>query len=167
MAENKIGIKYGIFAGVGLMLYFLLFYMIDKNRMMETSISWSSLVIVILCTFLAVNQRRNTNGGVIEFKEALKTGFLVIVLSNLLYYIFFFILLKTDPELVTIIKQNGIAFYKSILPENEWPAMEKSYENFSFGFSDVLQYFAKSTIGGFFIALLVAVLLKRSTTRRA
>ncbi|MFT5384737.1 MAG: hypothetical protein ACI8VT_002723 [Saprospiraceae bacterium] len=165
MSKNTIGIKYGILAGVGLMLYFLLFYYMDKNRMMDAWVSWSSLFLVLICTFLAVSQQRETNGGIIEFKEALKTGFTVIVLSNLLYYAFFFVLLKSDLELVTILKQNGIDFYKSILPEEEWPAMEKSYENFSFGFSDVLQYFAKSTIGGFFIALLVAGLLKRSTVR--
>lgn len=165
MSKNRIGITYGILAGVGLVLYFLLFYYLDKNRMMDAWVSWTSLFIVLACTFLAVSQQRKANNSIIEFKEALKTGFIVIVLSNLLYYTFFFLLLKTDPELVTILKQNGMDFYKSILPKEEWAAMEKTYENFSFGLSDVLQYFAKSTIGGFFIALLVAALLKRSTVR--
>jgi hypothetical protein len=165
MSKNTIGIKYGILAGVGLMLYFLLFYYMDKNRMMEAWVSWSSLFLVLICTFLAVSQQRETNSGIIEFKEALKTGFTVIVLSNLLYYAFFFVLLKSDPELVSILKQNILDAYKSILSEEEWTAMEKSYENFSFRFSEALLYFAKSTIGEFFIALLVAALLKRSTVR--
>lgn len=165
MSKNARGIKYGILAGVVLMGYFLLFYFYDKNTMMSAGVSWSSLIIIIVCTIMAVHEERNSQAGVITFKEALKIGFLVIVLANLLYYAFFFILIKTDPELITILKENGIAFYKSLLPEKEWEAMEKSYENFIFGFPDVLQYFAKSTIGGFFIALSVAAIFKRSVIR--
>ncbi len=165
MAKNTIGTKYGIIAGVGVILYFLLFYFIDKYMMLGLMVSWTSLLIIIAATYMAAYQHRAANGGVIEFKEALKTGFVVIVLSNLIYYIFFFILIKTDPELVTISKEKSIELYKMIFPKEEWNSVEKSFENFRIGLPEILKYFSKSTIGGFFIALLSAALLKRSATR--
>ena len=93
MSKNSIGIKYGIFAGVGLMLYFLLFYNIDKNTMLGMGVSWSSLLIVLFFTFWAVLKQRQNNGGIINFKEALKAGFLVYcpVESDLLCLFLYFI----------------------------------------------------------------------------
>ncbi len=166
MSENNIGIKYGIFAGVGLVLYFLLFYYIDKNVMMGMSVNYSSILIILAAAFFAVYLHRQSNGGTIEFKEALKTGFIVVVISNLIYWVFFYVLVKTDPELVTIFKQQGIDFYKSMMPEDQWGNVEASFgADFKLRLNDILYYMAKSVIGGFFIALFAALTFKKTIVR--
>lgn len=167
MTKNNLGKKYGIIAGLGFIAYFLLFYFIDKTMMMGLTVSWSSLIIMIFCIILAIQQERSLNGGLIAFKPALRSGFLVVVISNLMYYAFFYLMTNSDPELVTILKDSGIEFYKKMLPEDQWSDIEKSYENFSLGISDIIKYFAKSVIGGFFIALLAGLVMKRESSRQA
>lgn len=132
---------------------------------MSLGVSWTSLLILILAVLLAVNHQRKNQDGILAFKDGLKTGFVVVVLANLLFYLFFYIIIKSDPELVTILKQQGIEFYKKVLPEDQWKDIEKSYEDFNFLLSDALKYFAKSLIGGFFIALFAAMIYKRESTR--
>ena len=73
--------------------------------MLGMGVSWTSLIIVLVALFLAITGHRTENGGSLTFKEGLRTGFMVVVISNLMFYVFFYLLLKIDPELVTILKQ--------------------------------------------------------------
>ena len=164
MKKNTLGKKYGIIAGVGMIAYFLLFYLFDKEMMMGLTVSWTSLIILIVCLFIAIQQHRESQGGALDFKEGLRIGFLVVVLGNVLFYAFFFVLLNIDPELVTILKQKSIEFFREYAtdPEQE-EALVKSYENYSFGISELLSALGRSIIGGFFLALLGALIFKRRT----
>lgn len=164
MKDNTFGKKYGLIAGVGMIAYFLLFYMFDKALMVSIGVSWSSLVILLICLFLAVRKHRDARGGVLEFKEGLRIGFLVVVLGNLLFYLFFYFLLKMDPELVTILKEQSIEFSAWFLEEEHHEALKESYADFNFGFSEFLFALGRSIIGGFFLALLAALTLKRQGT---
>jgi hypothetical protein len=162
MKDNTFGKKYGLIAGVGMIAYFLLFYVINKALMMSLWVSWSALLILIICLFLAIKKQREANKGVIEFKDGLRIGFLVVVLGNALFYLFFFLLLKFDTELVTILKEQSIAFFKDYAEtDQQQEELIKSYENYQFGFSELLSALGRSIIGGFFLALLGAFVLKR------
>lgn len=167
MSRNIKGLIYGILAGVGLVLYFLLFYFLDKNMMMSLWVSWSSILILIVCAFITVYQQREANEGIITFKDGLKTGFLVTVIANLIFYAFFFIIVKSDADLVTILEQQSIDFYKKYGTKEQLEKIDQEMKDFKFGFSDLLLSLAKSTIGGFFIALLPAFIFKKLEIRRS
>ena len=73
--------------------------------------------------------------------------------------------MKSDADLVTILKQQGIDFYEKFANEDQLKNLDESFKDFSFGFRDLIFSFAKSTIGGFFIALLPALIFKKSESR--
>ena len=103
---NKISIKYGLLAGVAIIAYYLLFYLIRPEMIFQLAIWWGGLIPLLVFQFLGVSKVRMVLDGGISVAEGLRTAFFVYILGVLLFYIFYFVLLKyIDPDLILAQKE--------------------------------------------------------------
>jgi Protein of unknown function (DUF4199) len=150
---------YGTMAGITLIGYFLLFYYSDKNTMLGQSVQLSSYLIYALFMFLAVK-----SVGHLDFKTVLRTAFGVFVVTNLCYYVFDFVLFNTmDKSLADLQKTMMIDYYTAnIKTVQETKEMRDNITNGNFHNVSSLAFgFAKGTIGGFLLAVIISFLVKK------
>jgi Protein of unknown function (DUF4199) len=164
--DRKISRKYGLIAGGSVVLYFLLFYFLDKESMLKMWVAASSMFVYVLFMAKAVGDQRKLQEDIISFKEAISVAFLTLIIANIVYYIFYFFIIKSDPELVVILKQNYIDFYQKVLSNQDPVEVEKSFEDFEVNLSFVLLRFAQGAILGFILSVIIAGMMRRGKRRK-
>ncbi|MBK8556177.1 MAG: hypothetical protein IPL65_10610 [Lewinellaceae bacterium] len=92
--------KYGLLGGLAVVMYFFLFYTIDKNLFLNPFVQWSSMVVYVLCMFQASKEDCAANSVHRDFRMITRTPFLVFILINLAYWLFYYSLHLADPELL-------------------------------------------------------------------
>ncbi len=148
---QQTAVKYGIIAGIGTVLYLLVFYFIDPALILKPLVYWSTLIIAVIGMAAAVSKERSENGGRIARKEAMKTAFLVFVISMLFFNALVYVLFNfVDPGLSEMQKQ---------IMENAGRDVKDLDLKMTLG--KVLFGYAFSLIGGFFISYLVASIMKK------
>jgi hypothetical protein len=160
-------IKYGILGGVGVIAYFLVFYFIQPQLMLEPAVQWSSLVIYFTFMFLAAKQTRDTKGDeTFTFREALRPAFLAFIIMTIIYYAFNFILYKVDPTMIIYEKEMAIRNMRWLaewtgqdLPEQELQKFRAENRPVTIGNS--VLWMLRSFIGGFILSLPVAAVVRR------
>jgi len=162
--ENP-AIKNGVFAGLAACGVVLLFYLANA-RMVFTWASWITTIIFIFFMVQSVKSEK-AEAEFTSFNDALKPAFLTYVISNLLYIIFYYVLLNfIAPDLVemqreiameTIEKLAGIMGEDSV--EEGLEALEA--HDFSFGLGTAAWSFAWGLIfPGFIVAAIIALIMK-------
>jgi len=160
-------IKYGAFAGLVTIAYFLLFYAISPRLMLSSWVNWGSLLIYIGFMAMACHQERAELGREYDLKQALRTAFTVYVLASVLYYAFNYLMFNFfDPVLVEIQRElvlENLERMSGVLGEDNVEQMQQQYEKESFELtlSNILLSFAWSLIGGFIISLALAAVMRR------
>ncbi len=149
----------GIIAGIAVVGYVLLFYYMDKASALGASVRFSSLLIYVLFMYLAIKNVDST-----DFKVLLRGAFGVFLIANACYYVYDFVLFNyIDPSLIDIEKDMAIELYRPNTPINELYDMEQGIRNaVAHNFSSNLLQFARWSIIGFGLALLVSYLVKRN-----
>ncbi len=157
-AKQTFGIKYGIIAGVGTILYMLLFYFIDQRMMLGPWVYRSTLLIYVIMMFMAVFAARKSGDGLIDIKEAIRIAFQTFIVANVLFYVFYYLLFNMfDPELVTLQKEMMMEFqeeYKDLEMAEQLKDMTEADLAFTLG--KAIFSFAKDAITGFIFSLLIA-----------
>ena len=82
---QQTAVKYGIIAGIGTVLYLLVFYFIDPALILKPLVYWSTLIIAVIGMAAAVSKERSENGGRISRKEAMNTAVLGFGISMLFF----------------------------------------------------------------------------------
>ncbi len=154
--DRKISLKYGLIAGGIVVLYFLLFYFLDKESMLKMWVAYSSILIYVLFMAKTVKDQRELMEDIISFRDAISVAFLNFIIANVVYYIFYFFIIKSDLALVEMLKQSTIEFYQKM--GQDTAEIEK---NFEVGFSTILLSFARGAIGGFILSLIIAGTMRR------
>ncbi len=130
------------------MLYLLAFHQVDKALVLNPFVYWSTLLFAGIGMIATVRKERSAKGGQISNKEAIKSAFLVFVVSMLLFNLFIFVLFNyLDPELPSLQKQMMEAAGRDV----------KDLD-FKMTFGRTMVGYAFTLIGGFFISYLIAVL---------
>ena len=161
---NTFSKKYGALAGVFVVLYFVLFYLIDKTTMLGMTAYWSSLIIYLGFMSKACLDERASHGGLLTFKDALRTAFVTFLIANLFFHVFNYILFKyVDPGLIETQMEMAKKIYLQFMDEAQAKKMikEMSKNRFEMSLANVIFEYAKGAIGGFILSLLVAVLIRR------
>jgi hypothetical protein len=159
--DRKISQKYGLIAGGSVVLYFLLFYFLDKESMLKMWVTASSILFYVFFMAKAVSDQRKLQEGIISFRNAISVAFLTLIIANVVYYIFYFFIIKSDPELVIILKQNYLDFYQKMLSNQDPAEIEKSFEGFEINLPFVLLRFAQGAIIGFILSVIIAGMMRR------
>ena len=143
--------KYGIIAGIGTVLFLLVFYFIDRAYATNPFVSFSTLLIVVLGMVKACTAYRSNNEGSLAKKEALKISFTVAVVSGLFFYSFLYVLFKfMDPGLNQILQDKAVAA--------DPVAADHPFE---MTIGNVISGYAFSLIYGFLLSLMVANFVKK------
>ena len=115
----------------------------------------------------AAREIKQAIGGKLEFQQALKVGFTVFVVANLIYYLYYYLLHGVfDPGLEDVqraVMAETLEARKSMLTEEQYDAFKASLEGdgLKVGFQNTLLTYARSLIGYFLIALGLAALASR------
>lgn len=163
---KNISVRYGALAGLVTILYFLFFYAIGKRLMLSSGVSWGSFAIFVVFMVMACRQEAKERDA-FSFQEALRTAFLVFIVADVIYYLFYYVLHGLiDPELVAIQRE-------MMLETSQWLAEnlgagELQQDIESLGEEDLrispgslLLSLSWSLIGGFIISLIIAGVNKR------
>lgn len=167
MLKQNRGVKYGIIAGGITVGIYLLFYFIDAELIFNSFLNWATVGLYLAIAWKAVEDEKQAIGGKLEFQQALKVGFTVFVVANLIYYLYYYLLYGVfDPGLEDVqraVMAETLEARKSMLTEEQYDAFKASLEGdgLKVGFQNTLLTYARSLIGYFLIALGLAALASR------
>ncbi|MBV6439164.1 MAG: DUF4199 domain-containing protein [Haliscomenobacteraceae bacterium CHB4] len=93
-------VKYGLLGGATVVFYFAILYFIKKELFLNTWLYWASMAIYLLFMWRAAREDCEEKGVARDFREILRTPFIVFLLINLLFWLFWYTLHLADPELL-------------------------------------------------------------------
>lgn len=147
--KHRQAIINGTIAGILTVGYFLLFYFIDRPLILTAWVWWGSLVIYLLFMFRVVQQLDTT-----AFRQSLQAAFLVFVLANAIFYLFYYLLFSVfDPGLVDL--------QREMLTDNPLWRDSNTVVDLTVTVSRTLFSFSYSLIGGFLLALIVSAVARK------
>ncbi len=164
--QNNIAIKYGIIAGVGVVAYFLLFYLTSVELFFNPVVNWGVLVVYLAGMVKACADQRKLQKD-FPFKDALRTAFLTFAIASLAFYIFNYLLFNViNPDLAEVqkeilVEQMGKMAGRLQLSELKDQIKEFAKQDFRITIRNTMMSLAQSLIGGFVLSLAVAGLMKR------
>lgn len=149
---QQTAVKYGIITGAASVLYLFVFYQIDKALVLNPFVVFGQIFISMIGAVLAVRAVRDANGGKIEKREALKHSFAVFALSQLVFWLFIYLLFNfIDPSLVEIQR-------KMMLDAG---MKEAANQDLTMSFGMVFFRWAFMLLPGFLLSLMVSSFLKK------
>lgn len=162
--ENP-AVKNGVIAGLATAALVLLCYLINPRWIFSLA---SILTTILFIVFMVKSVKEEKQlAEFMSFNDALKPGFVTYVVANLIYIIFYYVLLNfIAPELVTMQKEIAIETLEKmsgLLGEEGIEAALEQMEarNFDFTLSTAALTFAWGLIfPGFVAALIIAVVMK-------
>lgn len=164
--QSNVAIKYGIGTGVGVVAYFLFFYLVSVRLFFNPFVAWGVLVVYLLGMALACRKQRKAQGD-FPFQMALRTAFLTFTIASISYYTFIYLLYNVlDTELVEIQKEilfeQMTAMAKRFeLSDLKGQIQDFSNRDFSITVRNSLMALAQSLIGGFVLSLGIAAVMRR------
>lgn len=164
---KRIAVRNGLLAGISTVSLFLLLYFVQPKWMFNPWIYWGSLVIYLAFMWQALKEDRRSRAGNYTFQQALQTAFLVFVIANLIYYVFYQALYAwIDPGLVDLQRdmiRGAMEKNSALLSDEQRQQLLKSLENqaaFKVTLGSTILAYARSLIGGFILSLGMAPLAK-------
>ncbi len=162
----SIPVRYGLLAGAVTVVYFLIFYFIDRRTMVSAGVHWGSLGIFIVLMWRAVQQQKAVAEH-FPFREALRTGFIVYIFGAVSYYLFYYFLYGLiDPELVAIQREMMLETTRTMgawmgAGDIEAELRKLSEADLTVRPGGLLLSLGRSLIGGFLISLIIAAITRR------
>ena len=163
--RNK-NVQYGLMAGAGVIAWFLLFYWIDKPLMLSPYVYYASFVLYLWAMYKAmvVICRQEEEP---DFKAVLRSGFVVYLVANLLYYLFYYFIHQQDAHLAELQKEAMREWLPRITPRDKLQKALEALESSDFSVkpADALFSYARSAIGGFVLAAGLAWVVLRTVKK--
>ncbi len=99
---SNTGVRYGLLGGAVVVFYFVLLYIVKTELFLSPLLQWGSLGFYLLFMWQACKVDCASNGAARDFREVLRTPFIVFLLINLCYWVFYYALHLFDPSLVQV-----------------------------------------------------------------
>jgi len=104
---EKIGIKYGVFTAVGLMLYFLLMNLLGFSHIIE--FRFLNAVILAIGIVMAIRAFKKVKGGDIRYLQGLGTGYLTALVATAIFSVFMLVFIKAfDDSLMEVLAAKNL-----------------------------------------------------------
>lgn len=94
------GVRYGLLGGITVVFYFTILYFVSKELFLNTWLYWGSTAIYLVFMWQAAGEDCGEKGIVRDFREILRIPFIVFLLINLFFWLFWYTLHLADPELL-------------------------------------------------------------------
>jgi hypothetical protein len=165
-------VKKGFLAGVVVIGLYAMAYAIRPALYFEFGLGFLTYLVNLGLMAWAVQSRKALGDGLISFSEALKTAFVVIVVSNALFFIFDYLMNNyIAPELPMLAQafalEKLVHYSEMFGAELEEEVLEKIEQSFeerqSQTLSSSILAFFQSLIGGFAGSALIAMILKNKS----
>lgn len=162
--------RYGIIGGIAVVFYFLIAYIAGKALFINPWVQWASMVIYLIMMYKAAQDDGIINGYSRDFRTILRTPFIVFLIINLFYWLFFYGLHLYDAELLQIETAEQIQHIKTQLSagtgdpqqannlREQLQFLENSGTSMPVG--PVFMRMALGAIGGFGISAAIAAMIR-------
>lgn len=168
------GIRYGFLGGIAVVLYFTVLYVAKQNLFLSPLIQWGIMAAYLFFMWKAAQEDCTAHGKGRDFREIVRTPFVVFLLINLCYWLFYYGLHLYDPSLLQaemtleldMLKQQLAGGLGDPQQANQFreriQELEKTLENPQpQPLGPVLMRMCVGALGGFALAAGVAALVKR------
>jgi hypothetical protein len=169
--KNNLSLAWGTVAGIGTILFLTGFYAYRKELFFNTYVYYGSLSVTILCMWLASSKLLDRSEG--RFSFILKNLFLLFVVSEIIYYTWYFYLINyLDKPLLEVQKMQMIQYLADLKMKTtdieESRQLTQSIQELEtkglpeVSVNSVLLQLGRGIIGGFVLSyLLTLVILRR------
>ena len=163
-------LKYGFLGGAAVVSYFAILYFAKKELFLNPWLYWANMAIYLLFMWRAAKEDCAERGTSRDFREILRTPFVVFLLTNLLFWLFWYTLHLADPELLKMEAALQLDFLKQQLasgtgdPEQSNQIREQiqifEKEGMSLGIGDVFLQMRRGALAGFALSAGIAAILR-------
>ena len=159
-------VRIGLLTGFGTVFCLLLVYWINKRLALNPIIIWGTTLFYLIGMFSVAVGTRAKASGHIDFRSVLKPAFLVFVIANAIYHLYNYSLFNFfDPEMLIIQKELILEQEASLSMMDEAQRTAFLQGIMNYGFKNMLFSYSSSLIGGFIIAVIIALIVKRAPIR--
>jgi hypothetical protein len=163
----KPALLFGLLNAVISIVFTVILYLIGVDAALSP-VAYCSILIPLVCCVVGGLQQRKLNGGYLEFRDALKVTFQILVIGSLLSVIFNYIYLNyiDTPFRDALAQASGEKLGKFLekldMPEDKLDeAIEKASDVKNYGLGKMMLGFVSGCIPSFIIALIVSAIIKR------
>lgn len=156
--KYKLSIRYGILAGVSVILYMLVFYFYDVKVMLGPSVFWSTTLLFVAGMFFAAREERKVR-EFMTFREILPVAFVTYLVANLFFFDFLYIMFNfVDPSLPDLQQQVSLEAVKDswIADQMAETIDEIEMTKAEFTLGQAIFGYIRSAIFGFLLSLMIA-----------
>lgn len=131
--------------------------------MLTPLIYWGTLLFYLLAMLGGNLVWKNSHKGILPFRKAVQLGFVSFLIANLIFFAFYYWIFNSDPELVEIQLKMMQEFAESYPVGSEARTQLESVEITSsdITFGHCVNKYLRGALGGFLIAVLIALLVKQ------
>lgn len=165
--NNNTGLLYGLIAATALVAFTTILYL-GGVKLYLSGTAYIGYIIIITLSVLAAQRQKKLNGGYLEFRDALRISFTVLVLAMLAqslfsYVLFNFIDINFKDAVTQASMENMEVWLKKLgMPEDKISqSLEEERNKNQFSFPRILLGFSVSCIFMFIIALIIAAITKK------
>jgi hypothetical protein len=168
------GIRYGFLGGVVVVLYFAVLYVAKQNLFLSPMIQWGIMAAYLFFMWKASQEDCAVHGKDRDFRDIVRTPFLTFLLINLCYWLFYYGLHLYDPSLLQAEMTLELNMLKKQLADglgdpqqaNQFRERIQELEKTIATpqpqpLGPVLMRMCVGAVGGFILAAIVALLIKR------
>jgi hypothetical protein len=166
-SSKNLGVIYGLING-GVAIVFTVILYLGGAKMFVNPIAYLGTVLPIVVCVIGVLQIRKQHGGYLEFAEALKASFLILVIGSLLATLFHYILFNfIDVPFREALAQETAQKAEQLMrkfgaPEEKIDkAVEETLSKNNYTIGKLLLGFVFGCIWWFIVALIVSAIVKR------
>lgn len=165
--KTNVLMQYGLLSAGTTILFFVILYLMGSESFISP-LAWVSMLAPIVFAVLACLRARKENGGFLEFREALRICFGILVITTLASSLFSYLLFHVfDPSFADSLKQVTIEQTQKFMQRFNVPqdAIDKAVDEMLskdiYSLTNILFSFAQACIGYFFVSLILAAILKK------
>lgn len=166
-SKKNTGVLYGLINGAVGIVFTVILYL-GGAKMFVSPVAWVGLVLPIVVCVIGGLQHRKQQGGYIEFSEALKLTFLILVIGALIATIFQYILFNYidvpfREALAQVSAEKAEEFMRRFGATEEQidKAVEETLNGNNYTIGKLFLSFGMGCILWFIVALIVSAIIKR------
>jgi hypothetical protein len=162
--------RYGVSAGIITLIYFIIFYTIDKCLIFNSGVYYSALIITIVAMWLVgIRLQLSQN---LDFSKLLPQVFLVFIIADIIYFAWHYVMVNyVDTSLLDLQKTQMLQYFQQLKTQTNdikeiqgWNEAIQSLEKNglpSVSLSNILLQLGRGIIGGFVLSYGISFALNR------
>lgn len=168
---KNIGVRYGLLGAVTVVFYFAILYAVNRELFLSPGLQWASMLIYLGFMYKAALDDCALNGANRDFRMIVRTPFVVFLLVNLGYWLFYYAIHLADNGLIVMELERKIVYLQEQMnaandpvQRNDLMKQISEFRNYQAQpiqpLGPVLVQMMQGAIGGFALAAGIAALMR-------